>query len=154
MARAQSLAKHIERTMSGPMWHGPALADVLEGVTHEDAAAKPISGAHGIWEIVLHVAVWAEIARARLKGQRTGDPTPEEDWPAIAANTAENWRLALERLAASHRLLAEDVRGLSDEAFDANVQGLEYSVSVLLHGVVEHGTYHGGQIMLLRKALA
>ncbi len=28
-----------------------------------------------------------------------------------------------------------------------------YSVDVLLHGVIEHGTYHGGQIMMLRKAL-
>ena len=31
--------------------------------------------------------------------------------------------------------------------------GLDYSVAVLLHGIVEHGTYHGGQIALLKRAL-
>jgi uncharacterized damage-inducible protein DinB len=153
MARAKRLAKHIERTLTGPMWHGPALAQVLEGVTHEQAAQRPIPSAHSIWEIVLHVAAWAEIARARLQGQRTGDPTTEEDWPPVGSMQLDDWRLAIERLGVSHRLLAEATRELSDEALEANVRGLDYSVDVLLHGVIEHGTYHGGQIMMLRKAL-
>jgi uncharacterized damage-inducible protein DinB len=34
-----------------------------------------------------------------------------------------------------------------------SVPGLDYSVAVLLHGIVEHGTYHGGQIVLLKRAL-
>ena len=36
---------------------------------------------------------------------------------------------------------------------DALVPDLDYSVAVLLHGIVEHGTYHGGQIVLLKRAL-
>ena len=152
MSRANTLAKHIERTVTGPMWHGPALAQVLQTVTHDRASTRPIAGTHTIWEIVLHVAVWAEIARARLKGQATGDPTPEEDWPPVAATGLEEWRLAVERLGFSHRLLAADVRELDDPQLDASVAGLAYSVSVLLHGVVEHGTYHGGQIALLTRA--
>src|SRR5437762_2336414 len=68
MSRATRLANAIERTITGPMWHGPALAQVLEGVTHDGAAARPLPNAHSVWEIVLHVAVWADIARARLKG--------------------------------------------------------------------------------------
>ena len=69
MTRAAKLAKHIHRTVKGPMWHGPALAQVLDGVTHDQAAAHPIAGAHSIWEIVLHVSAWAEISRARIKGE-------------------------------------------------------------------------------------
>jgi len=153
MARAKRLAKHIERTITGPMWHGPALAQVLESVTHEQAAQRPIRSAHTIWEIVLHVAAWAEIARARLHGQRTGDPTADEDWPPVGATNLDDWRVAVERLGVSHRLLADDARELSDEALDGPVRGADYSVDVLLHGVVEHGTYHGGQIMMVRKAL-
>src|SRR5438128_550031 len=55
MSRATTLGKQIERAMTGPMWHGPALAQVLETVTSEQAAARPIPGAHSIWEIVQHV---------------------------------------------------------------------------------------------------
>ena len=152
MSRAKTLAKHMEQTVTGPMWHGPALAHVLQAVTHDRAAIRPIAGAHSIWEIVLHVSVWAEIARARLKGQATGDPAPEEDWPPIPSTSLDDWRIAVERLGFSHRLLAADVREMDDQQLDALVPGLEYSVSVLLHGVVEHGTYHGGQIMMLSRA--
>src|SRR3989442_12207529 len=90
MTRAQWLAKHVDRTVRGPMWHGSALGEVLEGVTHEQAAARPIAGAHSIWEIALHAAAWAEIARARLKGERTGDATTEEDWPPVMSTGADD----------------------------------------------------------------
>jgi len=54
-------------------------------------------------------------------------------------------------LGETHRLLAAEARQLSDEQLDALVPGLEYSVAVLLHGIIEHGTYHGGQMALLKK---
>jgi uncharacterized damage-inducible protein DinB len=153
MTRAAKLAKHIHRTVRGPMWHGPALAQVLDGVTHEQAAAHPIADAHSIWEIVLHVSAWAEIARARIKGERLADPTPDEDWPPVAVTDADAWQRALERLSASHRTLSAAVRDLGDETLEAQVGHLEYTTSVLLRGVVEHGTYHGGQIALLKRAV-
>ena len=152
MTRARQLSKHLERTMTGPMWHGQALAEILDGVTAERAAARPIAGAHTIWEIVLHVNAWVDIARARLKGQSTGDPTPEQDWPPVPASDAESWQRALKQLDTSHRLLAADARELDEAKLEALVPGLDYSVAVLLHGIVEHGTYHGGQIALLKKA--
>ena len=47
MSRAHRLANHIERTVTGPMWHGPALHDVLEGVTSGQARTRPLPGVHG-----------------------------------------------------------------------------------------------------------
>ena len=151
MSRARHLGSSLERTVTGPMWHGSALAEVLEGVTAERAAARPIPGAHTIWEIVLHIIAWAEIARARLRGESTGDPTPEQDWPPVTATDAAAWQRTHERLGACHRELAADVRGLDEARLDQKVANLDYSADVLLHGIVEHGTYHGGQIALLKK---
>jgi uncharacterized damage-inducible protein DinB len=152
MNRVDQLAKHIERTVSGPLWHGPVLDSVLAGVTNERAAARPIAGAHTIWEIVLHVAAWAEIARARLDGRAVTDPPPEVDWPAVHDTGAQEWDAALHRLRESHRDLAVRVRQMNESALDEPIKGLEYAPWCLLHGVVEHGTYHGGQIMLLNRA--
>jgi uncharacterized damage-inducible protein DinB len=162
MSRATRLAKHIERTVTGPMWHGPSLAQALEPVTHDAASARPIAGAHSIWEIVRHVTTWAEIARERLHGQSLGDPAPERDWPPVPSSDPQfgsdpdlhAWRLAIEQLAFAHRMLAADVRDMTDEALDAKVKDLDYPVGVLLDGVVEHGVYHAGQIVLLSKASA
>jgi uncharacterized damage-inducible protein DinB len=130
------------------MWHGPALAEVLEGVTADQARTRPIPGAHSIWEIVLHVTAWAEIARQRIHGEATGDPTAEQDWPPVG----DDWPQAIEGLKESHRRLAADTRQLDEAGLDAKVKGLGYPVGILLDGVVEHGTYHGGQIALLKKS--
>jgi uncharacterized damage-inducible protein DinB len=134
------------------MWHGAALTELLEGVTPERAAAHPVQGAHSIWEIVHHVTAWAEIARARLNGERIGDPTPDEDWPPVSTAGAAEWEAALHQLRAAHRRLAEEVGLLDETRLDEKIAGLAYTMLVLLHGVVEHGTYHGGQIALLKKA--
>jgi len=144
------------------MWHGAALDEVLADVSHDQALARPIPGAHSIWEIALHVTAWAEIALARVHGRRTGDPLPEEDWPPVPGSAGSDpkfgsdpaaWHAARERLRESYRALATDARRLDEETIEAKVPGLEYSVSNLLHGVIEHGTYHGGQIALLKRAL-
>ena len=156
---AAQLSNHIKRAVAGPMWHSPSLDELLATVSSDQAAARPIPGAHSIWEIVLHVTAWAEIALARLHGQRTGDPAPDEDWPPVPGSdpgtdpAAAHWHAALERLRESHRALATDTRRLEPSAFDDKVAGADYSVSNLLHGVIEHGTYRGGQIAVLKRAL-
>ena len=150
---AAQLSNHIKRAIAGPMWHGPSLDELLASVSSDQAAARPITGAHSIWEIVVHVTAWAEIALARLHGQRTGDPAPDEDWPPVPGSDAASWHAALDRLRESYRALATDTRRLEPSAFDEKVTGADYSVSNLLHGVIEHATYHGGQIALLKRAL-
>ena len=147
----RQLANHLKRTVTGPMWHGPSLDEVLAGVSHDVAAARPITSAHSIWELVLHVTVWSDIARARLKGEQINDPTPQEDWPPATVTTETAWMSAVERMRESYRALADDVKQLDDARLDEKLPGLEYTVSNLLHGVIEHGTYHGGQIALLKK---
>ena len=69
MTRAAKLAARIERCVTGPMWHGPVLADLLDGMPHDRAAAKPIAGAHSIWEIVLHVTAWPATRRRAISTQ-------------------------------------------------------------------------------------
>ena len=91
MSRLKELARHIDRTVRGPMWHGPALLEALEGVTPERAAAHPIAGAHSIWEIVLHLTAGYTLLLRRAGGERASLLT-EEEWPAMPAPTSESQR--------------------------------------------------------------
>lgn len=154
MSRGQRVAEAIERSVSGPMWHGPALTDLVGDVTADQAAAHPVAGAHSIWELVLHVTAWTEIARARLVGSARADPTPEEDWPPVSDESPDAWRATVERLKTAHRELAADIAGLDDASLIGRVPGKDHSVLVMVHGIVEHDAYHGGQIALLKRALA
>jgi uncharacterized damage-inducible protein DinB len=153
MEAPRHLANHLVRTVSGPMWHGPSLTEVLAGVTHEQADARPIAGAHTIRELVAHITAWAEIARERLAGRAARAATPEEDWPPLPPPSAEVWAEAQARLARAHEALAADVAALDEAALRAKVPGHDHPTGVMLHGVIEHGTYHGGQVALLRRAL-
>src|SRR6266571_3874516 len=119
------------------MWHGPALAELVVGVSAEEAAAHPVPGAHSIWELVLHLTAWAEIARSRLAGTAAARVTAEEDWPAVADPTAAGWKAAVTRLGDAYRAVATDAGRLDDEALGRVVTGRDHSVSAMLHGVVE-----------------
>jgi uncharacterized damage-inducible protein DinB len=136
------------------MWHGPALADLIGDVTAEDAAEHPVAGAHSIWELVLHVTAWTEIVRRRLVSPTAIEPSQEEDWPPVADRSADAWRAAVERMKDAHRELATDVSALDDSRLIGRVPGREHTVLAMVHGVVEHDSYHGGQIAILKKALA
>ncbi len=93
MSERERIADQLRRAMEGDAWHGPALRELLKGVSSEMAATTPIAGAHSIWEVILHIAAWTEAVRRRLQG----DParlTPEEDWPTVGERTDEAWNAA------------------------------------------------------------
>jgi len=123
MSRGHRVGEAIERSVSGPMWHGSALADLLEGVTATQAAARPVPGAHSIWELVLHVTAWTEIARERLVGSAKSDPTPDEDWPPVSDTSADAWRAAVERMKEAHRELAAITAKMDDSTLIGWVPG-------------------------------
>jgi uncharacterized damage-inducible protein DinB len=149
---SESIAKAIERTVHGPMWHGPALRELLADVSPEEAARHPVAGGHSIWEIALHITAWAQIAGRRLAGEHA-EPSELENWPPVGMTTLEAWSAALEALRRSHHELAQAVKRLDAEQLAALVAGRTYSEQAMLQGVVEHGAYHGGQIAILKRAV-
>jgi uncharacterized damage-inducible protein DinB len=148
----------FEREFEGDPWHGSPLSSILAGVSHVQAAATPIAGAHSIWELVLHLAAWKNEVRRRLSGAPAAEPQ-EGDWPKVGETTAERWHAALEHLEVSHRLLISAVRDFPEQdlyipSHDLRdrEQGTGVTYYEMLHGLVQHDVYHSGQIALLRKA--
>ena len=155
MKRAQETADRIRRTVAGPMWHGDAINALLQGITPAQAALHPIKGAHSIWELVLHITAWANIVRERLSPHAQPTPSDAQDWPGVASHIDDkSWGGAIARLMSSHEVLATAVDKLDDRTLGAIVPGHDYTVLEMVGGVVEHGAYHGGQIGLLKRALA
>ena len=159
MIDATYLAELLEKAHADDPWHGPSVADTLDGLTAEQAAAHPIPGAHSIWELVLHLAAWQGEATRRLEGNAPALPE-EGDWPAVGEISETAWQSALERLDATHGRLLETLARLTDADLDraggslsdrALGTGVTYRTMVV--GVLQHAAYHSGQIVVLRKAL-
>jgi uncharacterized damage-inducible protein DinB len=153
MREAERIAKQLKRAHEGHAWHGPSLRELLGGVTAAQAAARPVEGAHSIWELVLHVEAWERVALRRLGGDPAQIFNTAEDWSGVDAGDEDAWRDALRRLGETSAALREAVRRLEDAQLDEPVYPQMSTRYVTLHGVVQHTLYHAGQIALLKKAL-
>jgi heme-degrading monooxygenase HmoA/uncharacterized damage-inducible protein DinB len=148
---AAGLAEELRLIAEGDAWHGPGLAGVLAGVSAERAAARPVPGAHSIWEIVLHIAAWTDVFLRRLEGEALDEP-PDGDFPPASELTPRAWTEAEARLRAVHGRLADRVGRLRASDLLAKVPGRDYSVGYMVRGAIRHAVYHSGQIGLLKRA--
>src|SRR2546426_1669647 len=96
-------------------WHGPNLRGSIRGVTSREAAWRPGSGRHNIWELVVHAAYWKYAARRRLRGDRRGAfPLPGSNWFARPAAADERqWRADVALLEQEHHQLRVAVQSFS-----------------------------------------
>jgi len=153
MSETSRIADQLHRAYAGVAWHGPALTAILNDVTAAEAFAHPIAGAHSIWELVLHITVWMSVAIQRVKGEVLVDLPPDRNFPEPGEPSEARWRAALDALANMQQRLEAVIRGLPDARLSDIVMGDEpQSIYILLHGVVQHNLYHGGQMALLKKA--
>lgn len=150
-ASASSLATKLRSVVQGGMWHGPSMQEALEGVSASVAAAYPIDEAHSIWELVLHVGQWAEIVTERLAGSKP-PISPDRNFPPVGDPTEANWIAAIDRTRQLYLALAAQVEASDYETLWADPEDGSTPLGAQLLGVIEHGVYHAGQIVLLRRA--
>ncbi|MGH9847138.1 MAG: DinB family protein [Blastocatellia bacterium] len=151
MSETHRINSQLKRAQQGEAWHGPSLRELLDGVTAEQAAARPIANAHSIWELVNHIIAWEQIARQRLEGDALVEIPDEMNFPPVAEASDEAWQRTLQSLAESNQALRDTIKRTDDSQLEAIVPETQYSNYVLLHGVIQHDLYHAGQIALLKK---
>jgi hypothetical protein len=141
----------LDEGYSRKTWHGPNLRQSLKGVSARQAAWRPASGRHNIWEFALHSAYWKYAVRRRVEGGKRGSfilkgsnffPRPEKGKATEAA-----WRADLALLAREHKALEGAIR---------RVLKTPRAKKLLpaLYGVAFHDIYHAGQIRLLRRLMS
>src|SRR5262245_52464011 len=151
MGELARIEDQLRRAMEGWPWRGPGVMDLLDGVTAEQAAARPIAGAHSIWELVLHLGGAYRLVRRRLRG----DATPlalDEDWPPVPDPTADNWQAAVAGLRALNGEARRAVLGFDSDRLDRPLVAVPpYTAYTQFVGLTQHDLYHAGQIALLKR---
>jgi uncharacterized damage-inducible protein DinB len=157
MKEIDRIVDQLRREYDGDPWHGSPLLSILDGVTAAQAAARPVPGAHSIWEIVLHLTAWKGEVRRRLTGAPAGEPE-EGDWPDVGQPSDERWTEARARLQNAQDQLIAAIDELPESRLfeptnDQRDRPLGTSVThyELLHGLVQHDVYHAGQIAIVKK---
>lgn len=141
------IASRLEHDLNGrPGWAHPSLLAMLEGLTVEQALWRAAPDKRCIWEYVRHMVMWREHVAARLEGETPDEP--DDEWPSVPADDAAAWtadldalRTTTSRIAAALRAMPVDARHPNDASKPAWIQAL---------GVLQHDSYHLGQIATLR----
>jgi uncharacterized damage-inducible protein DinB len=153
MSETERIWNQLQRSFEGnDAWNCPSLRDLLAAVTAEQAQARPIPGAPSIWELLLHLTAHERVARRRLAGEAVPSLPEPLAWPRPTALTPEAWLRAKLDFGEARRALRQAVAVLDDGRLAEPVPGREYSLYVLLHGLVEHALYHAGQVEMLMLA--
>ncbi len=153
MTEIERIQDQLKRAFEEGAWHGPSVLEILQDVTASQAAERPIKDAHNIWELTLHIAAWNNAGRRRLSGDRAELPD-EEDWHGVSDTSDQSWASTKALLTQSYRDLITAIAALNSDRLDEPILARMSSVYVTLHGVVQHGLYHAGQIAILKKATA
>ena len=153
MSEVRRIEDQLRRAFEGQAWHGDSLMELLSGVTANQAAAKPLKDVHSIWEIVSHITFWVEVSRRRAEGDEAPVENLSDGWLSPTDTSEAAWQQTLEKLRQSNEALCQTIAGLTDEGLKESAAGQPYSIYFLLHGVIQHNLYHGGQIAVLKKVL-
>ena len=156
MSESDRIRDQFRRAFDGEAWHGPSVLALLKGVTAEQAAARPIPGAHTIWELTEHIRAWEGACLRRLDGDPAQLPD-SEDWSDVNDHSEAAWEKTKQKLIETHRQLLEALASVDDSRLDQPIMNHPQipfsSTYVTLHGGVQHDLYHAGQIAILKKAL-
>jgi uncharacterized damage-inducible protein DinB len=148
------IGDQLRRAFEGEAWHGPSLKELLEGVSAEQASARPVAGANSIWDLVLHIEFWTRAALQTTNGvaipKMAG--TASGDWEPVKDASAAAWSDAKNKMFQTCGQLARAIEQIGDSRLSETVPGRQYDFYYLFHGIVQHSLYHAGQIALLKKA--
>ena len=152
-AETERIKDTLIRHYGGETWHGPSLAEVLEGVTAKQAIKRIVPASKNIAEYVYHLTNWRVFALEKLTGSETYDIilNSEADWKRIDSLTEEGWKELLDALEDSQNELLDVFDTYSDRKLENIVPGRRYSVYVLMHGIIQHDIYHSAQMMMIKK---
>ena len=144
----------IHSILDGQPWYGEPAMKILQGVGSSKVYKKPNDNSHSLIELLYHMVTWTEFTLKRLEQKEEKDMAAFEklDWREI--NPEEHtWEKGMAQFKVTHDLII-DLLGTKDDEFLAEkVEYRDYNFRFLLHGIIQHDTYHLGQIVYLNKLL-
>jgi len=157
--RIRDMVRALRPSQDKPLWYGGAtLIGSLRGVSAEQAAWKPQGLKNSIWRLALHCAYSQYLVRRKFAESEERGTFPRKGgyWPALPeAIDDKTWAADRALLREEHQHLVEAVAGFDPARLDDLPPGNKrWTYADLLLGVVQHDTYHTGQIQVLKRLWA
>ena len=149
------LLKLIDEAYEKRAWQGTNLRGALRGITAQEAAWRPESDRHNIWEIMVHAAYWKYIVRRRLLGEKKGSfPLKGSNWIKRPIVMSENaWHEDIRLLDEMHRSMCKAIAQIKPSDLNRRPVVSKFTNASIISGIACHDIYHTGQIQLIKRLM-
>lgn len=153
MSETDLLILQLEQAFDHRSWHGTNLFGSIRGMTPEQAAWRPATGRHNVWEVIVHAAYWKYTVYRRLVDEARGSfPLKGSNWfPRPVEATAVELKTDARLLREFHDKLLAAVKHFKPGRLGERPVGSKFPFRDLIVGVAAHDLYHAGQIQLLKR---
>lgn len=150
MQMAPIVAQHVEEVVHGN-WTEIYLDDTLADVTYEEAIATPPGIVNSITMLTNHLMFYNKVVMERIRGT---EPiiNNANGFDVQVSNEAE-WQQLKQDACVSFKSLAYMVGSLTEEKLFGLTPNGHSNFYKTFHGIAEHGHYHLGQIVLIKKII-
>ena len=150
MKETKSLSNLFDQFYHGAPWLDVNITGELNKLTADQAAARVLANCNTIWEIVNHLIGWRENILERLQGKTKRSPADNYFSPVKDTST-KAWLLTLQKLEKSQQKWLTLFENYEVNKLHDTIPPGKYSAYELMHGILQHDSYHLGQIVLLAK---
>lgn len=150
----EAINEAIIKGLKGGNAHNDPLI-ILKGLTPEIARKKPTQINHSCWELLYHTIIWNDIFINNIKGNvQNWDPV--DNWPTSKeTEDDENFYILVQRFEGNlqeiKNLLQSSVIDFNESKKLPTTMNNELSTIKLFIAVVQHISYHTGQIAYVRR---
>ncbi len=152
MTEINRIISLFEKLYDGEPWIDINIRSVLANITPKQAATKPLPTGNSIWEIVNHLINWRTNVLKRLQGISV--TTPDNNYfEPIPVQSKVAWARTLDEYDDTQKQWLEFLKNFNPESFELRYPNNNMTYYEHIQGILQHDSYHLGQIVLLSKYL-
>jgi len=148
----ESLESTLKRGLRGKYIHIDPMKAV-EGLTADTAYMIPRQGTHSCWHILHHIVYWQELMLKALRGETVDWPkNNEKSWQSdTISKKADDWMKLVQKF--EQGLIEADAQTNRIESMEDLPAWPKVPPFAAIMSIVQHNTYHIGEIVATRQAL-
>lgn len=150
MAEVDRIISLFEKLYNGEPWIDVNIKFILENITAKHAAIKPFPKCNSIWEIVKHLIEWRINVLERLQGVVI--KTPDHNYfEPIEDKSEKAWTITLIEYENVQTQWLVFLKQFNPKSFETQYPSNKMTHYEHIQGILQHDSYHLGQIVLLSK---
>ena len=146
--------KELEAALNGGNAHA-SFEDAINDVPHDLLGSVPNGLPYSIWQLVEHIRItqW-DILEFSRDPHHESPHWPDDYWPAQRSPAhAGDWKKSLDRIAADRKAFIDLLHKEKENIYTPFPHGSGQSLFREAVLIVDHTSYHTGEIIVLRRLL-